>query len=75
MAFTYISELFPTKIRGLSSGLVICCARLCNCFAPLIENIADETQLHPLVISSIPAVLGLYASFMLPETAKKNLIN
>ena len=41
LMLNYIAELFPSSIRGLASGLIVCIARLSNCLAPLIENISD----------------------------------
>ena len=71
----YIAELFPSSIRGLASGLIVCISRMSNCLAPVIENISDATGIYPLAISAIPAVFGLIATCALPETFAQNLKN
>lgn len=72
--FNYFSEMFPTKIRGLTSGILVFSGRFSNTLAPTLEFIAERSNVHPLVIGSIPCVFGLIASFVLPETLNKSLI-
>ena len=71
----YIAELFPSQVRGLASGLIVCIARMSNCLAPVIENVSDAVNVHPLAISAIPALFGLVGVYALPETLNQNLKN
>lgn len=71
----YIAELFPSSVRGLASGLIVCIARMSNCLAPVIESISDNTGIHPLAISAIPSILGVIGTCALPETFAQNLKN
>ena len=75
LAFNYISELFPTRIRGLATGLIVCTGRLSNCLASTFEHLSTIYDLHPLILTAIPAVFALPACLFLPETVNKNLIN
>lgn len=75
LMFNYVAEIFPSSIRGLASGLIVCISRMSNCLAPVIENISDKTGIHPLAISAIPAIWGLLATCILPETFAQNLKN
>ena len=75
LAFNYISELFPTKIRGLATGLIVCTGRISNCFASTFEHFSTIYDIHPLILCAVPAILALPASILLPETANKALIN
>ena len=73
MINNYLTELFPSKIRGLSVGLIVTISRLCNCAAPFIEFLSEFFDIHPLFISSLPSILAIFASKNLPETLNKNL--
>ena len=75
MINNYISELFPSKIRGLSLGIIVTISRLCNCAAPFIEFLAETFDVHPLFVSSLPSFIAIIASRKLPETLNKNLIS
>ena len=75
LAFNYISELFPTKIRGLATGLIVCTGRLSNCLASTFEHLSTIYDIHPLILTAIPSLFALPACLNLPETAKTNLIN
>ena len=43
--------------------------------APVIENVSDAVNVHPLAISAIPALFGLVGVYALPETLNQNLKN
>ena len=75
LAFNYISELFPSKIRGLATGLIVCFGRLSNSFATTIDHLSTIYDIHPLILTAIPSIFALPACYFLPETLNKNLIN
>ena len=75
LSFNYISELFPTKIRGLTTGLIVCAGRLSNSFASTIDHFSTIYDIHPLILTALPTLFSIPASYFLPETAEKNLIN
>lgn len=74
LIFTYCTELFPTKIRAFTSGIVVYVGRLTNVFGPQLVYLADMMNIHPLVFAGIPSLLGIIASFLLPETLNQKLM-
>lgn len=75
LAFNYLNELFPTNIRGLSTGIIVCCARLSNCTASSFDYFSGLLGIHPLILTAVTTILALPASYALPETLNKNLKN
>ena len=75
LAFNYIGELFPTKIRGLAMGLIITLGRCSESFGGYFYQLSVFYDIHPLILTGLPAFLALPASYYLPETVDKNLIN
>ena len=75
MIFTYTAELFPTKIRGFTSGFLVFLARCSYILAPTIIELADYYQIHPLIIATFPCIPGVIAAMLLPETLNSKLIN
>lgn len=74
LLFNYLAELFPTKIRAFTSGLMVYAGRLSNVFGPSIMWISDLSGIHPCFISSVPCFFGLICSYLLPETLNQELI-
>ena len=75
VVINYIAELFPTKIRGLATGIIICISRMSHSLAPSIDHIAFRMDTHPLILTSIPALFAVPVALFMPETHNKDLIN
>lgn len=75
LAFNYLNELFPTNIRGLSTGIIVCCARLSNCTATSFDYLSGVLNIHPLILTAVTTLFSLPASYALPETLNKNMKN
>lgn len=68
LMFNYLAELFPTKIWAFTNGLMIYMGWMTYVLGPFIIRISDEMEIHPLVLSFFPCVLGLISAVLLPET-------
>ena len=74
LLFNYLAELFPTKIRAFTSGLMVYAGRMTNTLGPSIMLLSDKSGIHPCFICSIPCFFGLISSYLLPETLNQKLI-
>lgn len=66
--FAYISELYPTKMRGLANAIILFTGKLFGALAPFMENIGLEYGYHVLVGCSSFLVFSLPLSFFIKET-------
>jgi MFS family permease len=70
--FAYISELFPTKIRGMANALVLFSSKMIGSFSPMIETFAKNKNLHIMVGCSVVTLISLPLSFFISETLKQS---
>ena len=75
LVFTYGSELFPTKLRGLALGISVFVGRILISFCSYLESFADYEHIHPMVTSAFGAILALPCILILPETLNKKMSN
>ena len=75
LVYTYAAELFPTRIRGLATGMAIFVGRLVVGLAPVFEVFAEDHDINPLITTIFGAVIALPCVLLLPETLYKELDN
>jgi len=66
--YTYISELFPTHIRGIANALVLFTAKMIGSLSPFMEGFSKDFGLHIMVGCSVMTVVSLPLSFFIDET-------
>lgn len=75
MIFTYCSELFPTKIRGLCLGLCVLIGRGSSVFSLSLERITDKIGVHPMISVIFGSALTMPIALLMPETFGKGVSN
>lgn len=74
--YSYVSEIYPTKIRGLANAMILFFGKLFGALAPFMENISLNLGFHVLVGCSALLVVSIPMSFTIKETLgdkKKNV--
>jgi len=66
--YTYISELFPTKIRGIANALILFTSKMIGSLSPFAEAFSKNYNLHILVGCAAVTVFSLPLSFFIKET-------
>jgi fucose permease len=72
LLFLWTAELFPTKIRGLASAVILFVGKLFGGLAPLLSNLCDKFGIHVLVGCSAIGLFSLIATSYLDETYNPN---
>ena len=67
------SEIFPTVVRGSGGFLAQTVSTVGLCVCPLITSVAAHYPWLPLVVFAVLAILGGFATLLLPETANQLL--
>lgn len=75
MIFTYIAELFPTRIRGLGLGFCVLAGRVSTLLTLGVESFTDHFDLNPMVGVAFGAIIAMPTSLLLPETFGKGIDN
>ena len=75
LLYTYISELFPTKLRGLCIAFAIFIGRLGTVFSVGIDYVTNALFLHPMSGLMFSAFIALPMTLYLPETLGKGMEN
>lgn len=65
---TYVSELFPTDVRGLALGADVFVSRLSYIASSYLALLSENFNLNPMSFCFIPAILSLVAVYGLKET-------
>lgn len=68
MIYVYISELFPSNIRGFTIGISILFGRISISLCSLLSFWGNRYDLHPLFFCVIFAIVAQIPVFFLPET-------
>ena len=72
--FLYNTELFPTKVRGFTSGFTTLGSRQMCALIPFIFRFCEKFNLHPFTIFIPVASMALIGSLFLPETKNRKLL-
>lgn len=75
LIFSYASELFPTKIRGLTLGIIVLFGRISSLFSLNLVFFTDSLGLHPMVGVIISSIIAIPTSLLMPETIGKGVSN
>jgi len=75
LIFTYCSELFPTKIRGLCLGLCVLVGRASSIFALSLERITESIGVHPMIGVIFGSAITMPIALLMPETFGKGVQN
>merc|ERR1719189_2286453 len=74
IAYLYIAELFPTKVRNLAVGLASTFARIGSISAPYIVDLLGSINAGiPVVIFGLCSFAAGVTSLMLPETLNRKM--
>ena len=72
---TYISELFPSKVRGFAYCAAIFSGKLTAPLFIMFRNITDRFGLHPFVGTGFICLITLPVTLLMPETVGKSVDN
>lgn len=81
LIFIFICEVFPTRIRGIASGIVFTVARTTSLYAHIISNLATDNGYHVIcgcaatTLISFPLLFCLKETLILPKKKKKKKEN
>lgn len=75
LIFNYCSELFPTKIRGLTLGICVFFGRVMIIFAFYLQILTDYFQIHPMIGTIFGSLLIMPISLFMPETVGAGISN
>ena len=73
--FIYNSEIYPTKIRGLTMGLSLFIGRIFGAFTTYVMDIEESLHIHPLVFASLLCIIIIPFLPFMPETKNRGLKN
>lgn len=75
LIFTYGSELFHTKYRGIIIAIAVFFGNLMVGLASYIDTIATKYNMHPMILLSISSCITVVFILALPETLNKQISN
>lgn len=75
LIFNYVSELFPTKIRGMTLGICVFFGRFMVVFALISQNLTDYFEINPMIGTIFGSLLVLPITLCLPETLNQGISN
>jgi MFS family permease len=70
--FIYITEAFPTEVRGTANALVLFSAKLIGSASPLLLRLSEELGVHVLVGCALVGTISFPLTFCLKETLGGN---
>lgn len=73
--FNYVSELFPTHIRGMALGISVLIGRVITSLSSYMIFVTDRLHLHPLATAMLTSLLALPFSYLLRETKDQKMSN
>ena len=73
VVYLWLSEIFPTKIRGLAMGMCIFIGRLSFMFCPYIGAYCIKLKIHPLSFHSLIGIVFFWNLIKLPETLNQKI--
>ncbi len=66
--YIYITEVFPSEVRGTANACVLFLARLVGSFAPFFESLSEHFNMHILVGCSLLVFVSLPLGLGMKET-------
>ena len=66
--FNYISELFPTRMRGMANAIILFSGKMIGSFAPILATLSKNRGFHVLCGCSLMLLISLPLSFCTDET-------
>lgn len=66
--FMYVTELFPTRMRGLANAVVLFASKMIGAFAPMLCTLSKKAGYHVLCGCSLLVLLSIPCSFFIKET-------
>ena len=66
--YIYITEVFPSEVRGTANATILFLARLVGSFAPFFESLSEHFNVHILVGCSLLVFVSLPLSLGMKET-------
>eukprot|EP00922_Rhytidocystis_sp_ex-Travisia-forbesii_P037784 GHVS01056288.1.p1 GENE.GHVS01056288.1~~GHVS01056288.1.p1 ORF type:complete len:524 (-),score=59.98 GHVS01056288.1:355-1926(-) len=73
--YLYTAELFPTSVRGVTTGVSSVGARIAGILAPLVIKLDYYWPASPLMLFGLVGIASGLAGLLLPETLKRPLRN
>jgi len=64
----YVTELFPTRMRGLANAVVLFASKMIGALAPVLCTLSKKAGYHVLCGCSILVLLSIPCSFLIKET-------
>lgn len=75
LIFNYCSELFPTKMRGMTLGICVFVGRVMVIFSFFLQKLTDSFQIHPMIGTIVGALIAIPITLCLPETINRGISN
>lgn len=72
-AMQWGAEMLPTSVRGSGSSIIHICGYIATVISPFIAYLAVVSYWLPMAICGFVGIFALVLTFLLPETAKKDL--
>lgn len=80
LLFSFISELFPTRVRGIAFAFITFLGRFGGSYAPFLAQLSKDSGYHvmcgcaSLTAVSFPMIFFLQETLVLPKSKKKEEI-
>ncbi|KAL7673637.1 hypothetical protein ACOME3_008490 [Neoechinorhynchus agilis] len=74
-AYSYVSEIYPTKYRQFGMGITVIVSQLHSTISPFIRDWVKSDRLVTMVVFGSLAVLATLAIVFLPETKNRTMID
>eukprot|EP00922_Rhytidocystis_sp_ex-Travisia-forbesii_P026147 GHVS01038307.1.p1 GENE.GHVS01038307.1~~GHVS01038307.1.p1 ORF type:complete len:434 (+),score=77.87 GHVS01038307.1:106-1302(+) len=71
--YLYTAELFPTSVRGVSTGVCSVGARVAGTLVPLFVKLDDRWPASPLLLFGVIGIASGVTGLLLPETLNRPL--
>lgn len=75
LIFTYGSELFHTKYRGIIIAIAVFFGNLMISLASYMDTVASRLSIHPMILLSLTSLITVFFILLLPETLNKKISN
>lgn len=66
--FIYITEAFPTEVRGTANAIILFSAKMIGCMSPILESFSVKHHVHVVASCSVLVFLSLPLTCFIKET-------